>query len=898
MRLEHWLYTIPMRLRSLFRRRQMDQELEGELRDHVEQKTEEYVARGLPLAEARRRVLLEMGGFEQTKEKCREMRRVNYIENLVQDVRFGLRQLRRSPGFAAVAILSLAIGVGSSTALYSIIYGAFLHPFLKGNESSVLLRASFPYKSMTSWLFSVPEYLDIRDRTHVFSGVVAQREGEIVSLSDPPHVEGVWGARIPAEAFDEAGVPPLLGRAYTKEEDRPGGPQVVVLSADLWQTRYNSDPAIVGKTIHINGESYTVLGVMPKRYRWMGAELWYPLQLNLADTDRSHRFLFVTAGLRPGKTLEQARRELRAVAHSMEKQDGRATPEYADWSLDVLRVRDVIVGNLAPALFMLSGAVLLVLLITCANLANLTLGRAAVRRREMAVRLVHGASRWRLSRQMLTESLALSLLGSGAGVLVAYGGLQTMVGLIPRNYIAAQAEISVNDKVLVLTFFAALVMGLLIGLVPGLAARQVNLEENLRGASRSLAGEGAGRFFRRALVVSEIALAVVVLAGAVLMARSYSRLTALPLGFDQRGVYVTNVNLPVARYPDAARVSAFFDELVRRVEVLPGVQDATVVSQTPLAGWDVDTHDFLIEGRSVGPGGPPNADERIVGQDYFGLMHIDLLEGRFFHDSDRSGRMPVAIVNETMARLYWPCKSPLGARIRLEHGYSRARLLSATDAEGPWLTIVGVVKDARQRPDLLWEIRPEIDLPFLQSADRIRDLAFLVKTPAARAGILERIRGELQALDPDVPAYGFTSMNEIVAAAQGPRRLALVLLALFGGLALLLVIVGVYAVISYNVSQRTREMGLRVAMGAKPSDITRMILSQTARLAIVGVLVGVALATALTRLMSGLLYGVQATDAPTFATVAVVLTAVGLLAGYLPTRRATKVDPMVALRYE
>jgi putative ABC transport system permease protein len=753
-------------------------------------------------------------------------------------------------------------------------------------------------KKMTSWLFSVPEYLEIRDRNHVFSGVVAQREGMAVSLSGPPHAEAVWGAPIPAEAFEAAGVAPLLGRAYTKEEDRPGGPRVVVLSADLWQSRFNSDPGIVGEDIRINSKRYTVLGVMPKRYRWMGAELWFPLQLDLADTDRSHRFLFVTAGLRPGVTLEQARSELRTLAQSAEKEDRGATPEYAGWGLDVMRIRDVIVGNLAPALFALAGAVLLVLVITAANLAGLTLGRGMVRRREMAIRLAHGASRARLVRQMLTESLMLSMIGSGAGVLVARGGLQAMVSLISRNYIATEAEISVNANVLTLTFLAALLIGLLIGLGPALAVLRLDLDETLRGAGRSLAGAGAGRAFRSALIVCEITLTMVVLVGAGLMAQSYGRITALPLGFDPERVYSMQINLPAVRYPEAAGVFGFFEELVRRVEALPGVESASVVSQPPMAGWDVDTHDFLIEGHSIETCGLPNADERIVGPGYFRLMHIGLVEGRFFRESDRPGGLPVAVINEATARLYWPGRSPVGARIRLEHGYSRVRLLSADDAEGPWLTIVGVVKDARQRPDILWEIRPEIDLPFFQSADRIRDLALMVRISAANAGILNLIRREVEVSDAELPLCGFTGMHQIVASGRGPRRLALALLALFGSLALVLVVVGVYAVIAYNVGQRTMEMGLRVAMGARPADIKQMILGQTARLVLVGILIGITLAAMLTRLMSSLLYGVAATDVPTYALVAVILAAVALLSSYIPARRATKIDPMVALSCE
>jgi len=885
-------------VRSLLRKSRVERELAEEFDFHLEKLIDQKIADGMDPREARYAALREMGGLEQLKEECRDMRRVNYIETVAQDMRYALRQLRRSPGFTAVAVLSLALGAGSGTALYSVIDGAFLHPFVRGNDTSILLRAQFPHKKMSSWLLSVPEYLDILNRSHAVSNVVAQREAAIVSLSDPPHTEGVFGAPISAAAFEAAGIAPLTGRAYTREEDRPGGPHVVVIGAGLWQTRYNSDPGIVGRTVHINGEGYTVLGVMPKRYRWMGAELWFPLQLNTADEDRSHRFLFVTADLRPGMTLEDANRELRSLARSVEKEDRGATPEYAGWRMDALLVRDVIVGDLAPALFMLSGAVVLVLLITCANLGNLTLARGVARRREIAIRLVHGASRARLFRQMLTESLVLSLAGSGAGVLVAYAGLTTLVGLIPRDYIATEAVIGVNASVLLVSFAAALVIGVLIGLAAAFAVPRLDIERGLRAAGRSMTGEGLGRHFRRGLVVCEIALAVVVLAGAALMVESYDRIGALPLGFDSRNVYAMNINLPAARYAGGPQVSAFFEELVRRVDVLPGVQRAEVVSQPPMAGWDVDTHDFQIEGRPVETGGLPNADERVVGAGYFRLMGVGLMEGRDFAGSDRAGSLPVAIVNRTMARLYWPGRNPIGARIRLGHGYSRARLLTATETDGPWLTVVGVVNDARQRPDLAREIRPEIDLPFAQSADRIRDLYLLVKTPNAAAGVLAAVRREVEALDGQISVQNFTSLDRIVADGQGPRRLAVVLLALFGGLALLLVVVGVYAVIAHNASQRTGEVGLRMAMGAAPAAVGRMIAGQGLRLGLSGVLLGVLIAAGLTRSMSSLLYGVAATDPFTFVAVSLLLIGVSLAAGYIPARRATKIDPMTALRSE
>ena len=892
-----WGDQVRLRLRSLFRKGRVERELDDEFEFHLAGLIAEKLAQGMGPQEARYAAVRELGAIEQLKEECRDARGVAFIETFVQDLRFGLRQLRRSPASTSVALLSLALGIGFSAAIYSVVDGAFLHPFLKGNDSTVLISADFPLKKMKSWLFSVSEYLEIRNRTHVFSSVVAQREGAVVSLSDPPNVDGVWGAQIPAEAFEAAGATPLLGRAYTREEDRPGGPHVVVLSAALWQSHYNSDPAIVGKDIQINGERYTVLGVMPKRYRWMGAELWFPLQLNLADTDRSHRFLFVTASLRPGVTLDQARQELRGLAGSLSREYGGATPEYARWRLDALLVRDVIVGDLAPALFMLCGAVVVVLLITCANLGTLTLARAAIRRSEMTIRLAHGAGRARLCRQILTEGLLLAIAGSTAGVLVAWGGLRTMVSLIPREYIATEAEIGVNARVLVTVFLAALVMGALIALGPALGVFRLSLEDGLKAAGRSQAGEGPGRYFRRALVVCEIALAVVVLVGAGLMARSYRRIAALPLGFDPHGVCVMDVNLPVVRYPQRAQVSAFFEELVRRINAAPGIQSAEVVSQPPMAGWDVDTHDFLVEGRPIEVGGPPNADERVVGSLYFHLMGIRLAAGRSFDDRDRAGSLPVAIINQTMARLYWHDRSPIGSRIRLGHSFSRERLLSAEDAPGVWLTVVGVVNDARQRPDLVREIRPEIDLPFLQSADRIRNLSLMVRTSNTR-GMLAAIHRHVAALDAQIPVYHFRTMDEIVADGEGPRRLALALLALFGGLALLLVVVGVYAVIACNVSQRTREVGLRTAMGASPRDIRRLILNQGVRLWLPGVVFGVALAGSLTRVMNSLLYGVGALDPVTFIAVSFLLGVVALFASYIPARRAVKVDPIVALRDE
>ncbi len=884
-------------LKQLFMRGREYRDLSDEIEEHLEEKIEELVGEGMPREEAVRTARREFGNTTLVREIGREVWRWPSFENVWLDVRFAVRMLRKSPVFTTVAVLTLAVGIGASVALYSIVDGAFLHPFkYRSSDRFVLLLARFPHKKANSWIFSVPEYQDIRSHSHIFLDLVAQHEGAPMNLSDPPRIDSVVAARIGADTFATNGTPPLLGRVYTSEEDRPGGPAVAVLSWDLWRNRFQSDPHIAGQTIRLNGERYTVLGVMPRRYRPMGAEVWLPLQLNPADSDRSHRTLFVIGRLRAGVTLEQARGEMRTLARALEKEDAGTTPEYAGWTLDAFPIRDVIVGELKPALLLLLGAVGLVLLISGANLANLMLARGTVRRKEVAVRRVHGASRARILQQLLIESLLLSLLGGALGVLIAFGSLETLVSLIPANYIATEAEISINPHVLIAGFILAVAMGVLIGLAPALQALGGHAGETLKETARSLAGARSGGRARGALVVAEIALALVVIAGAGLMSRSYLQMTTLPLGFRPENVLVMHLALPAEGYASAAKVSGFYEELVRRLENAPALESAAVVSQAPMEGFDVDTHDFFVEGRPLERGGPPNADERIVSPEYFRTMGIEVLEGRAFAASDRDGSLPVAIVNQTAARLCWPGRSALGQRIRLGYGNSRTRMLLDTGTGSAWLTIVGVVRDARQRPDLLREIRPEINLPLSQSANRIRDMALVVRSPAA--GALDTVRREVASLDPQLPVHGVQNMLKIVADGHGPRRLALLLLDWFAAMALLLVVIGVYATMAYSVSQRAHELGLRIAMGARPRDIAGLIVSQSSRQTFLGIAVGIGAAFALTRLMGTLLYGVTATDPLTFAAAAGLLWAVALGACYPPVRRATKADPMIALRCE
>jgi predicted permease len=884
-------------IRQLLARRRIYADLSAEVQAHLGERIDELVAAGMPREEAAAIARREFGNATLIEESGREVWQWLWVENALRDVRFGLRMLRKSPVFTIVAVLTLALGIGASVALYTIVDGAFLHPFLTPNsDRKILLRAQFPNQKTNSWLFSVPEYLEIRARNHVFSDLTPQREGSQLNLSDPPRIVSVLGARVSAGSLAIDGVAPLLGRLYSAAEDRPGGPPVTVLSWELWRNRFQSDPNIIGKSVRLSGASYTVVGVMPRRYRVMGAELWLPLQLNISDTDRSHRTLFVVGHLKAGVTLDQASRELRSLATAFEKEAGGATPEYAGWSVDAFLIRDVIVGELKPALFLLLGALGLVLLISAANLANLMLARATARRKEVAIRLLHGAGRARVLRQLIIEGLLVSLMGGTLGVVIAYSSIQSMLSVIPADYIATEAEIRINPTILAGGFLLAVLMGLLIALPAAFEALRGDLGKSLKEAGRSLVSLRSGGGVRRGLVIAEIALAVIVLAGAGLMTRSYLQITKLPLGFRPEHVLVMHLALAPGNYPRAAKVAGFYEELERRLETAPGLESAAMVSQAPMEGWDVDTHDFLVEGRALERGGLPNADERIVSPEYFRTMGIDLLEGRGLEAGDRDGSLPVAVINETMARLYWPGKSAVGQRIRLGHGNSRARMLVDTGTGSGWLSIVGVVRDARQRPDLLRDIRPEIDLPLSQSADRIRDMALVVRAPGA--GALDIVRREVAMLDAQLPVYRVENMEQIVADGHGPRRLALMLLGWFAAMALLLVVIGVYATMAYAVSQRAQEMGLRMALGAVPADIARLMLGQGMRLALFGVVLGVAGALGMTRLMGELLYGVIPTDPLTFAAVALLLWMVALAACYAPARRAVRVDPMVALRHE
>lgn len=819
------------------------------------------------------------------------------MQTLLQDLRYGLRMAVKNPGFSLVVVLILALGIGISSTLFSIIDGALLHPFAyKDGERAVVLHQKFPRKNLTTFFFSVPEYLDLRSLNHVFEDVAAMRHLSL-NITEGDNPERIFGVRVTANAFTMTGVGPYLGRTFRPDEDRPGGPNVVVLSHHFWKSRFLSDPQIVGKTIKLNDESYTVIGVMPSRYRWWGADVWLPMGLNTADTDRTRRSLWIAGWLRPGMTIDQAALEFQGLANRIEQEQGSAVPEYVGWQIMTQSILEAIIRDLKPTLLILLGAVALIVVISCANAANLLLARASARKKEIAVRIALGAGRLRIIRQLLTESLVLSMISGAFGFLLNYLALDTLVALIPASYISSEAEIVANYSAFIFTLGVSMLVGVVFGVIPAWQSSNANLSEVLKEGGRRSSGDIRGRRARSLLVVAEIALALVVLIGAGLMIRSYMQLTEIKPGFNADNVLTMRISLPESRYADGQQVASFYEELLRRVNAIPGVESSAAVSGRPMS--EIAAQDFSIEGRPAdAAGGLANADYRVITPDYFDMMQIPIRRGRYFTRQDVPESQLVAIINQTMANQYWPDEDPIGKRIRLGNQYTATSSLRESSAESSWLTIVGVVADAKQRPDMLRQIRPEFYLPHLQRANISRDMALLVRGSVEPASLTTAVRDQVRSLDPQQPAYEVWTLEEIVARALGPKRLSIFLLSIFGIIALLLATIGLYATIAYSVSQRTHEIGIRMALGAQKGDVLRLILSQGLRLTLIGLGVGLVLAITLTRLMSSLLYGVSATDPVTIICISLILTVVALLASYIPALRATKVDPGVVLRFE
>ncbi|MBI1763339.1 MAG: ABC transporter permease [Acidobacteria bacterium] len=803
-------------------------------------------------------------------------------EEMFQDLRLGVRMLRAQPAFALVAVLALALGIGATTLIFSVVNAVLLRP-LPYREADRIVRLEERHGRGGPGNVSYASFLDLGAETASLEQIAASRFWT-ANLTDSRNAnvepEQAPSALVSASFFYALGVTPLLGRTFLAAEDQPGGQAVAVLSYALWQRRYQGDPAIIGKTIRVSDVDRTVVGVMPKDFQFpTNTELWTPLVAggDLRDNRRAH-LLAVMARLKPGATLAQAQAELSVTASRIEQQHPGVDPHL---SFGALRLQDRLVGNMKTALTALLGAVGCLLLIACANVANLLLARATAREKEMAIRAALGAGRWRLMRQLLTESLLLAALGGAVGLLIVYWSVR-FIATLDRFALPRINEVNVDARVLGFTLLVTLVTGVLFGLAPALQLPKHALQAALKEGGRTSAGTRR-RYLRHGLVVAEMALTLLLLIGAGLLVNSFWRLLQVRHGFDPQNVVTFNLFLSPTRFSTEPQKINYLKQVLERVQTTPGVRAAGLTSTTPLTGGPAT--DFEIEGRApVDDAHAPVADIRIIDANYFRAMSIGLVAGRAFSHNDTAEAPRVLIINETLARQFFSDESPLGRRITMKDW-------------GPPLTgeIVGVVADVKEN-GLDAAMQPEIYWPYPQFPSNFNTL--MVKAAGDPAGIVAAVKQQIWAVDAQQPIAAIATMDEVLARSVASRRFNLLLFGAFAAVALLLAAVGVYGVISYTVSQRTHEIGVRMALGAKTADVLRLFLAHGLRLASAGVVLGLAGALVLTRVMQGLLFDVSATDPLTFASVALVLTLVALLACFIPARRAARVDPLRALRHE
>jgi predicted permease len=797
------------------------------------------------------------------------------MDTLLQDLRFSLRLLQRQPGFTALLVLTLALGIGANTAIFSAVDGVLLRPLaLPAPERLVLVWGHHPDTGRQT--VSLPDFLDWREGSPAFESLAAFGMASL-NLTGGGEPEQLRGVRVTANYFETLGLWPILGRTFETGEDRQGRSPVVVLSQGFWTRRMGADPAVLGKTLTLDGMAHTIIGVVPEGIRFPSqGEVWVPLA---TDEERPRRwnFLVVIGRLTAGATMERAQAELTALTSRLE-QAYPATNQQV--TARIVPLQADLASRTRPALLVFMGAVGLVLLIACANVANLMLARAGVRERELAVRAALGASRGRLIRQMLTESLLLSMMGGALGLLLAEWGIDALrasqLDLFP-----AYARIGIDWRVLGFTLALSVVTGVLAGLAPALRLSGSHLDSTLRAGARGFTGGSLLRQLRGLLVLSEVALALVLLVGAALLLRSFDRLQHEEPGFDPQGVLTLRVVLPQLKYPEDPQLAAFFQQLTARAAVVPGVQAAGIVTAVPL-GDGTPVLDLSIEGRTPAPGAVEDAEVFSVSPGYFQTMGLPLLSGRLIEPQDDASAPDVAVIKEALARRYLPGKEPLGARLSLDDGEN-------------WITIVGVVRGVRSWA-LQNEPAPQLYLSLPQRPRRAMYLA--VRTTGEPAELTGALRRELSALDPELPMADVRTMEQRLEGAVARPRVNMFLLGGFAGVALLLAGIGIYGVISQMVVQRTREIGIRMALGARSRDVMRLIIRQGIFPALVGIGLGLAAALAGSRLLESLLYGVTATDPLTFLIVPVFLAGVALLAAWLPARRATRVDPTEALRQE
>jgi predicted permease len=881
MRFEHWIYSIPLRIRSLFHRDAVEHELDDELQYHLDQKTQHYIDGGLAPEEARRRARRDIDGLEIRKEQCRDARRVSRLEDLIQDLRFSVRTLRKSPAFTTAAVLTLALGIGANAAIFSVVNAVLLRGLPYPNSEQLFTLQSNQ---------SLPDLEDIQKQTNSFAAIggITKPALDFIGQGEPIQI---YGGLCNAELFDALGFTPVLGRVFSPAEDSYGGPALVVLTHGFWTHYFGGDAAILGKSIRLSGNSYTVIGVLPREFWLPGRPVDVLASLRVVDPsaakERGVHFLHTFFRLKPSISIAQASAEMGIVDQwlALHYPEDNTARDFTDIHRRLLSLQDSIFGDVRPELLVLFAAVGLVLLIACVNFASLQLARCATRQREIAIRAALGAPSGRLIRQMLTESVLLSLLGGAAGLVLAALGVRLLMTLTPAD-LPRIANTSIDTAVLGFTFAVSLLTGIVFGLVPALSATLFGVSAKLKEDARTTAGGASGHRLRKFLVVSEIALALVLLISAGLMIRSFALLHRIDPGFRADNLLTMRLQLPEARYREQTKQRQFHRELLDELNSIPGVQ-AALVSELPMTG-DYLTHNFVIEGRPRLPAGSePEVQTRTVAGDYFRIMGIPLLSGRDFGPQDRTGGQHVALVNRAFVAQYFPGQDAVGARIDW-----------ARSDPPDWMTIVGVVGDIKHFGPSEPEEPAVYDL-YSQTAQKWKRWMYpTIRGAASPGALLAQVKERLWAIDNQLPVTQVFTMNEIVAASLDHQRFNLTLLGIFAAVALALAVVGIYGVMSYAITQRTNEIGIRVALGAQHSNILWLILGQGLRLTLVGGTLGIVAAFALTRYMSHLLFGISPRDPQTFVAIPFVLFAVALLACYIPARRAMRVDPIVALRYE
>jgi len=890
----------------MFGRKRKPGDFTSEIEAHLQLEIERLREQGLSEEEARASARRSFGNVMQAEESFYESGRWLWWDHFWQNVRYGLRMLRKSPGFTAIAVLTIALGIGATTAIFSVVAATLLHPLpYPQPEQLVSVEDDLPGVGAQDVGMSVPEWHDLQ-RSGIFECVSPLGVGSVNLTGSSQPMRARFSAVGP-NYFALLGVKPQLGGTFNPEDHTPGFTLEVLISDGLWKRAFAADPGILGKSLRLDNDWYRVIGVMPAGYHDPGrtteernTEVWAAAGFAAAPAPpplRKSRFLSpAIARINPGLTIAAAQSRLDALVASLQKEFPEDYPLQNAWTVRLVPLKETVVGNVRQSLILLLGAVGLVLLIGCVNVANLLLARASARGREMAVRQALGATRKRLMSQLLTEGLLLSLVGGMVGLAILFCTKAFLLQIVPDS-LPRLNEVSINWSVLLFALVASLVAGAIFGLAPALHAGRPDLIHVLKQEGRGSTGSGEQARTRRVLVVTEFALSLVLMIAAGLLLRSFADLLNVRLGFNPENVMAVRTWLPVPNdpatdtYGTAAQEAGFLREIVRRGRTLPGVEEVAVgdLAAVPLGHGRNDLNRFpvILEGRETQSNQAPMVDASIVTPEYFHLLGMTLLHGRLFSELDNEKAPEVAVISEAFARTYWPNADPVGKRLKLPAPGDPSSL--------SWTTVVGVLADARTE-SLENSSVPQMYLSLYQR--RAKELAIFVRGRVDRAATLVEVREQVQSVNPELPVFGAQTLNEVLSVSLSERRFSMEMVGLFALTALLLAGLGIYGVISYIVSERTHEIGIRLALGAQSRNILRMVLRQGLRLAIAGAAVGLVCALIVSHLMAGLLYGVRPTDPLTFAGVALLLIGVALLASYIPARRVIRVDPLVALRYE